>query len=108
MGKEFGVLERSSHSRESDPIDLHVGDVLFVENNSSARRTVYAVDAIEQRSLARSVRSNDGDQFTVAGSEGKGIKSGEPAELQRKVSDLERHSTPPAAFAPILLDVSVA
>ena len=78
-------MERAANSEARDLVRRRSLDLLAVENDVSARRSVNARDQVEARGLTRTVWSDQAEQITLIEIERNFVDSDKAAEANRRL-----------------------
>jgi hypothetical protein len=89
-GIEGDVLEGAGQAESRDPISRGSGQVvLALEEDMALLRPIEAADAIEDRSLAGAVRTDNGPNFARQHVETDLAERGIPSKMERDVVNVE-------------------
>ena len=86
VGKEFDILECPRNSQIANPMGLYPCDISISKEDPTSLGGVDIVDAIENRRLPRSIRSDDGVNVSLIDSKADVVEGHHAAEADRKVS----------------------
>src|SRR5260221_473669 len=90
IGEQADVLEGARDARDRDPIGREPGDALSIEKKQPLIRRVNAGEQVEQRGLARPVRSDQSKDLAARDRERNVLQRADAAEALRNVLDLQQ------------------
>ena len=88
--KQLAVLEGAGDAEARNAMRPHTGDVFACETDATGARAIQAADAVQYRSLAGAVRSDQREQFAGLRLEGYVLEHLQPAEGERDGVELQR------------------
>jgi hypothetical protein len=83
--EERDVLEGAGDAKTGDFVGFQAGDVAVFDKDAAAVGVIPTADAVDQRSLARPVWANDGQDLTSAGGQAHIIQSSNPTRIAADV-----------------------
>ena len=95
MAEQRQVLERASNAAPDEPMRPLPADVLPVEQNAAAARAEHAADHVEQRGLARAIRTDHTADLPPLDAKADIVDGPQTAELLAQRLDLQdlRHDS---------------
>src|SRR5581483_6210756 len=91
------ALERAPDPTARAEMWLVVGDVVAIEDDAARRRRLQTRDDVEQRGLARAVRTDQAGDDSLVDADRHAVQRLQPAEAHGDVLGLEqRHAATPA------------
>src|SRR5205814_6867945 len=89
---ELDVLERARDAEADDLVRLNAGDVAAPETDDPALGLVEPADAVEDRGLPRSIRSDEPDDLAGVHRKVDAVDGDQSSEADREPRDLEERS----------------
>src|SRR5437762_522109 len=89
---ELNVLERARDAEADDLVRPRAGDVAILETDGPALGLVEPADAVEDRGLPRSVRSDEPDDLAGVDREVDAVDGDESSDADREAGDLQERS----------------